>query len=300
MHWFKNTLIYRLTSAVDFSNIEEALQQNKYTECQPLDYRQFGWDKPLVTSDQLHFSVNGQILLIAHKEEKNIPAGVVKKEAESRIAELEEKEQRKLKKIEKQAIKDDVVTMLLPRAFSKHQLTAVWIDTIANLIYVDSPSASRAENALALLRKSLGSLPVIPLSFNLPPSETMTKWLSENSVPQWLTLLEEGKLRSFDTDSQVTFKHQDLESDEITQHLQAGKFVTSLALEWENHLSFTLNEDGSISKIKFADDILEKNDDIIKEDVAQRFDADFFLMTAELSGLIERLADEFGGIKQSN
>lgn len=76
------------------------------------------------------------------------------------------------------------------------------------------------------------------------------------------------------------------------------KYVSRLALDWENHLSFTLSEDGTISKIKFADDIREKNDDILKEDVAQRFDADFYLMTQELDSLMENLATEFDGVKE--
>ncbi|HDR1515044.1 TPA: recombination-associated protein RdgC, partial [Pasteurella multocida] len=75
-------------------------------------------------------------LLLAHKEEKILPAHVVKAELEQRIEQLEQKENRKLKKVEKQALKDDVVSMLLPRAFSKNQQTALWIDTENQLIYV--------------------------------------------------------------------------------------------------------------------------------------------------------------------
>ena len=59
---------------------------------------------------------------------------------------------------------------LLPRAFTKNQQTAVWIDTENNLVHVDAASSKRAEDALALLRKSLGSLPVVPLTFANEPS----------------------------------------------------------------------------------------------------------------------------------
>ena len=41
----------------------------------------------------------------------------------------------------------------------------------------------------------------------------------------------------------------------------------------------------------------EKNAAILKEDYAQRFDADFVLMTGILSKLTENLLDEFGGEK---
>ena len=77
-----------------------------------------------------------------------------------------------------------------------------------------------------------------------------------------------------------------------------SKFVTKLALEWEERLSFVLSEDCSLKRLKFADQIREKNDDILKEDYAQRFDADFVLMTGILSQLTENLLHDFGGEKE--
>ncbi|MCT8536708.1 recombination-associated protein RdgC [Glaesserella parasuis] len=297
-YWFKNVMIYRLTSELRFtsSELDAQLQQTKFTPCQQSDMQKFGWSSPLAGSELLHFAQGQQFLLVSHKEEKLLPAHVVKKETENRIETLEQKEQRKLKKTEKQAIKDDVVAMLLPRAFSKHQFTAIWLDLDKQLVYVDSGSVKRAEDTLALLRKSLGSLPVVPISFTLQPSEVMTNWVAKGHTPSWLTLLEEAELKSFDTDSVIRCKRQDLESDEISQHLQAGKFVTKLALDWENHFSFVLNEDATLARVKFADEVREKNDDILKEDKAQRFDADFLLMTEELRLFTEKLTEEFGGV----
>ena len=56
-----------------------------------------------------------------------------------------------------------------------------------------------------------------------------------------------------------------------------------------------LCDDGSIKRIKFSDTLREQNDDIDKADFAQRFDADFVLMTGELSALIERVIEVLGG-----
>ncbi|QLB44370.1 recombination-associated protein RdgC [Mannheimia pernigra] len=296
MFWFKNLMAYRLTQQIDFSNIEQALQTIRYTPCSSTDMSRFGWEKPLKTSEQLHFEASGHIFLISCKEEKDLPASVIKKETEEKIIELEEKEQRKLKKTEKQAVKDLVVSTLLPRAFSKYQFTALWIDTKKGFIYVDSNSAKRSEDTLALLRKSLGSLPVVPLSYQIDPTQIMTSWLVKDA-PSWLTILEDGKLKCFDTNSIAIFKRQDLSGEEVMTFLHSGAFAVNLALEWENNLSFALNEDGTLSKLKFADEVREKNDDILQEDVAQRCDADFLLMTTTISHLMENLADEFGGVR---
>ncbi|OOF40660.1 recombination-associated protein RdgC [Rodentibacter mrazii] len=300
MFWFKNAIIYRLTKSLawDLTQLQNQLSDCAYVPCGQQDMSKFGWASPLQGSNLLHFSVGKQILLVAQKEEKILPAQVIDSELNKRIATLEEKEQRKLKKTEKQILKDDVVMNLLPRAFSKNQHTALWIDTEQNLIYVDSASHKRAEDTLALLRKSLGSLPVVPLAFANEPSTVMTNWIAQNSLPDWLIALEEAELFGYLENSVIRCKKQPLENEEILALLQDDKkVVRKLALEWEDTLSFVFNEDCTLKRLKFADVVREKNDDILKEDFAQRFDADFVLMTGILTKLTQHLLDEFGGEK---
>ena len=298
MFWFKNAMIYRLTKSLDWSEktLSDALENNQYHSCNQSEMSKFGWSTPLKGSELLYFTVGKQILLLAQKEEKILPAHVIKRELDARVEKLEQAENRKLKKVEKQTLKDNVVATLLPRSFSKYQQTALWINAENNLIYIDAASAKRAEEALALLRKSLGSLPVVPLSFANEPSLIMQEWVAKESIPQWLVSLEEAELRDANN-GVIRCKQQALDSDEILS-LVNSKYVTKLALEWEERLSFVLNEDCSLKRLKFAEQIREKNDDILKEDYAQRFDADFVLMTGILSKLTENLLHDFGGEKE--
>ncbi|MGV6988014.1 recombination-associated protein RdgC [Testudinibacter sp. P80/BLE/0925] len=301
MYWFKNILVYRLSKKLDWSSqtLDSSLPNQAFYPCGSHDQSKFGWAKPLNGSELLHFSVNGQTLLVAQKEEKILPAQVVKQALDERIETLEEKEQRKLTKMEKQTLKDDVINELLPRAFSKKQQTALWIDSVNDLIYLNAASAKRAEDTLALLRKSLGSLPVIPLAFANEPSAVMTDWIANDNLPGWLTALDEAELTSTTDEAVIRCKQQALDSDEMQNHFAAGKQITKLALEWEQHLSFVLQQDCSLKRLKFADNVRDKNDDILKEDYAQRFDADFILMTGILAQLSERLSDAFGGEKST-
>ena len=282
--WFKNLMSYRLTKPLDWAlnELQRQLSDCEFHPCGSQDQSKLG----------------KHILLVAKKEEKMLPANVVKRELDERIESLEQKENRKLKKTEKQMLKDDVVMNLLPRAFTKNQQTSVWIDTENNLVHVDAASSKRAEDALALLRKSLGSLPVVPLAFANEPSTILTDWIVQEKIPHWLVALEEAELRGSQEDSVIRCKKQPLENEEILALLQDGKKVVSkLALEWEDTLTFVFNEDCTLKRLKFADAVREKNADILKEDYAQRFDADFVLMTGILSKLTENLLDEFGGEK---
>lgn len=298
--WFKNLMSYRLTKSLEWNlmQLQTQLETCRFHPCGVQEQSKFGWSAPLRGSDLLYFSVGKQILLMAQKEEKMLPANVVKRELAHRIESLEEKENRKLKKNEKQTLKDDVVMNLLPRAFSKNQYTALWIDTESGLLHVDAASAKRAEDVLALLRKSLGSLPVVPLAFANEPSTILTDWITQDNLPHWLIALEEAELRGSQEESVIRCKKQPLENEDILALLQEGKKVVSkLALEWEDTLTFVFNEDGSLKRLKFADSVREKNEDISKEDFAQRFDADFVLMTGILAKLTENLLEAFGGEK---
>ncbi|MGC7561305.1 recombination-associated protein RdgC [Pasteurella sp. PK-2025] len=298
MFWFKNAMIYRLTKQLDWSTekLQEALQGCKYVPCEKSEMSRFGWTSPIINSELLHHTAENKIMLVAMKEEKILPAHVINNELNKRVAELEKKEDRKLKKVEKLSLKDDVIAVLLQQAFSKYKQTALFIDVEKGLIYVDASSHKLAEDVLALLRKTLGSLPVVPLAFAKEPSLVMTSWINENTT--WLTLLEEVELLGTTESGLIKCKNQDLNSAEIETMLESNKVITKLSLEWEDNLSFILCEDGTLKRLKFADYVLDKNDDILKEDIAQRFDADFILMTSVLSEITEMLLNEFGGEKE--
>ena len=297
MYWFKNAMIYRLTKSLNLDDLQSKLNYASFTPCEPSDSTHFGWTAPLKDSGLLHHTAGGNVLLVAKKETKMLPAGVVNKELIARVEKHEKAEGRKLKKIEKQSLKDEVVSELLPRAFSRYQQTAIWIDTKNDLIYVDAASSKRAEDALALLRKTLGRLPVVPLQFANDVGVAMSLWIANERAPEWLNVLEDAELRNKADNGVIKCKNQDLTDVDILS-IALSSFVTKLALEWEDRLSFVLNEDCSLKRLKFSDYITEQNDYILKEDVTQRFDADFILMTATLSELVKNLINEFGGEKE--
>lgn len=301
MNFFKNAIIYRLSRdtmslMAQLANIEKYLQPFQFTPCGSNDMAKTGWVPATVFSKTLAHQANGQYLLTILKQEKILPGKVVKQHLDARIAKLETEQGRKLKKTEKDSLKDEVLQLLLPRAFTKDHRTQLWIDIINGLIIVEASSSKRAEDALALLRKSLGSLPVVPLTMEKPVELTITEWVRSGSAPAGFAIGDAAELKAILADGGVArVKKQDLVSDEIATHIEAGKVVTKLALDWQQRVTFILTDNATLKRLKFCDELIGQNDDIDREDVLARFDADFTLMMGELQALINQLVVALGG-----
>lgn len=303
MNFFKNAIIYRISNPMSLmaqlATIEQQLLPFQFTPCGSNDMAKTGWVPATAFSQTLAHQANGQYLLTVQRQEKILPGPVIKQELNARIAKLESEQGRKLKKTEKDSLKDEVLQSLLPRAFTKDSRTQLWIDVMSGLIIVDASSARKAEDALALLRKSLGSLPVIPLTIENPVELTITEWVRSGNAPSGFTIGDAAELKAILADGGIAkVKKQDLVSDEIATHIEAGKVVTKLALDWQQRVTFTLTNDAMLTRLKFCDELIDQNDDIDREDVLARFDADFTLMTGELSALIKQLVTALGGEAQ--
>jgi recombination associated protein RdgC len=123
----------------------------------------------------------------------------------------------------------------------------------------------------------------------------MTQWIAEGRMPEGLTLEDECELRDAqDERSVVRCRGQDLRGEEISTHLRAGKQAVKLALSWRERLSFVMQEDVSLKRLRFADALTDEALDPEIEDEAARFDAEFAIMALEMRELLACLGDAFG------
>ena len=81
MLWFKNLMVYRLSRDVPLraDEMEKQLALYTFSPCGSQDMAKTGWVPPMGSqSDALTHTTNGQIIICARKEEKILPAPVVK------------------------------------------------------------------------------------------------------------------------------------------------------------------------------------------------------------------------------
>ena len=297
--WFRNLQLYRLGQHFDLSpeELEQRLQNQAYQGVSSMDMSSIGWVPPLGRHGvQLAQAINGRIMICLRKAEKIIPAGVVKQLVEDKVAEVEAAESRDVRRKEKLRIRDEIVVSLLPRALTKITDLYAYIDSTRDLIVVDAPSPSRAEDLITQLRISLGSLQASPVKVKRASREIMTRGLDGGRMPQGFDLGGECEQTHPDPEGGViNCKCQDLAAGEIRTHVKHGKHAVKLAIGWKQRVSCVLHEDLSIKRLQFDDVIREAEGDTVAEDPASKFDLDFSLMSLELAEFLPDVLDALGG-----
>ncbi|CBL45832.1 DNA recombination-dependent growth factor [gamma proteobacterium HdN1] len=298
--WFRNLLMYRFTQTIDLSpdTIEAALASKAARACGSQELATYGFFPPLGKSADgpLVHASNGFLLLAARREERILPSSVVRDGVQEKIEEIEIAQARKVYKKEREQIKDEVIQSLLPRAFLRRTPTYAAIAPALGLVIVDSASFAKAEDFLSTLREALGSLPVRPISVQIAPSATLTEWVKTQQAAADFTILDECELRDAKEEgSVVRCKRQDLASEEIGRHLDAGKQVTQLSLNWQDKISFVLDEKLSIKRLRFEDLLQEQALNDGGDDYLSQQDASFTLMMLTLTEFLPRLLDVLGG-----
>lgn len=302
--WFKNLKIYQFTSEFKLTDeqLNEQLASALYSPCSKHQISTYGWISPLkkIPNSNVSMLVHTSakcVLISAQEEQKILPSSVINDLLHEKISEIELKEGYKVGKKQKDLIKEELVIDLLPRAFSKYNQIFAYIDRVNKLLIVDAASNNKAEQLTEFLRKTIGSLSIVPITPVNPIEQQLTSWLKNNDMPKELALGENCELKDPAEDGGIVrcSKHN-LISDEIIAHIDAGKLVTKLALTWNDKIEFVLHDDLSIKRLKLTDTMIEDMDDNSNQgddDAITRFDADLALMTLELSHFIPEIFKVF-------
>lgn len=296
--WFRNLTLFRFSksSAKSLKSLEARLDNHRLRPCGPIELATQGFISPYGRDEETMLHEVGHFrLLTTAREDKLLPASVINEELRARLQKIAEKEGRPVRSKERKRLKDEVLTDLLPRAFTRLSKLNAYLDTENGWLAIDTASRKAAEGSVTLLREALGSFPAAPLAAEESPKVLMTDWLARGKLPAGLALSDECELRdSAEAGAMIRCRRQDLETDEIREHLKSGKQVAQLGLVFNERLSFTLDEELVVRKLRFLDLVQNELGDVDRESAAAELDACFALMTLELDQLFQRLEEWFG------
>ena len=296
--FFRNLSLFRFPASVSKSliTIEKDLGARRLRECGPLELATRGFVSPYGRdSEELMHQIGAFTLVSIGAEERLLPSVVVNEELADRLAKITEKEARQIGAKERKRLKEQVISELLPRAFIRPSRLCAYLDANDGWFVVDSAGRKPAEDAVSQMREALGRFPATPMAPAESPRALMTDWLISGKLPNGLVLGEECELRDpAEAGAVVRCRRQDLESDEVREHLKSGKQVFQLGLEFDERVSFVLGEDLTVRKLRFMDVVLDALGEDSAESARAELAASFALMTLEFKNLFERLEEWFG------
>ena len=296
--WFRNLTLFRFSehAAKSLKSLDDKLGELPLKPCGPLELSSQGFISPYGRTEQaLSHQVGQFALLTLGREDRLLPASVVNDELSARLRKITEKEHRKVGSKERKRLKEDILTDFLPRAFIRLSKLHAYLAVKTGWLVLDTASRKAAEEALSRLREALGSFPAVPMAAEESPRALMTDWVIHGKLPKGLALGDECELRDpAETGAVVRCRRQDLETDEVREHLKSGKQVFQLGLIFEDRIGFSLGEDLTVRKLRFLDQVQDELGETDRDSGLAELDAVFALMTLELERLLEKFEAWFG------
>lgn len=307
---FNNVLAYRITDPAQFHKhaslaLNEALAEKPARLPTPMELKASGFQEPLGIEDEYVEVIRPYTyLLCVNFAERMVPGKIVRQRVLTKVREIEKDQERKVYAREKQQIKDEILSEMLPRAFIDQKVIQVLIS--GPYIFISTTSANKGEDVLSMLRERLGSLPVRPVAVKTTPIESFTQWFTRNELPDNFSLTGDFKANnSSDETDLVTGKGTSPESEGLSELvLEHGRRVTVLGLNWTNPdhdaataTSFTVNEMLGVKGIKWADEIVDMaaNDAGEDADHVTLMRTTYLLLAVEVVTLFKDLLIALGG-----
>ena len=295
--WFKQLTIYPLNKdkLPDLEMLANKLQEAAFKPCMGLDWDSVGFSSPVSFSPEMVFPAQNTWRIALKKEEKVLPAAVVRDILDEKINEIREIEGRNVGRKEKIELKENITDDLLPRAFTKSSKTEAIIDSQYGFLLINQANSNRAEMLLTKLRDALGGLEAKLPRTQQSPGSLMTEWLLQGSAAGHFELDSDCELKGLgDAAPVVRISHQDLTAEEVINLVKNGKIVTQLGLCWQDRVRFVLTQDFTLKRIQFLD--------VIQEEAAGQGDdmqsitfASQILMAEALGELLSELVHHLGG-----
>lgn len=296
--WFRNLTLFRFSKDLvkTLKTLEADLEKKQLRPCGKLELATRGFVSPYGRdSEEMAHRSQSFALVTIGGEDKLLPASVINDELATRLEKIKQKSGKNVGSRERKRLKEEVLTDLLPQAFVKRSRRNAYLDMENGWLVFDTASRKVAEECVSELREAVGSFPAIPMTPEESPRILMTDWVVNGTLPAGLQLGDECELRDpAESGAVVRCRRQDLESDEVREHVKSGKQVFQLGLVYDERIGFVLGEDLVIRKLRFLDLVQDELGEVERDSAIAELDAEFALMTLELQRFLAQLEQWFG------
>ena len=286
---FRNVRLYQIDSPWPDSEeaLSDALENASFSPCGPLTERSSGFESVAPeTGDALARRVGGADLLRLRSQSRILPAAAVNEELEARLEDYRKRMQEDPPPREKRRMKAEVRDELMPKSMLKSDRIRGYVDIKSKTLGVDAAQPAAAERFTRRLQAAFGDLVLKPLDFESQVHEFLTAMFL-GDAPANFALGRECRMRdASDPGASVRWANFDLADPTIRRHVADGMHLTHLGLVYDNILSFVLDENAVLTKLKLLGMDDAPDDEL---DPVARLDAEFVLFTGTMRALLADL-----------
>lgn len=275
--------------------LSERLAAAGFKPCGPYTEKSSGFESPTGDDAQgLVRRVGGADLMRIRTQARILPAAALNEALEVRLQEYRDKMGQEPGRRTKRQLKEQTRDDLLPKALVKSERTSALFILSERVLVVGTSSQARAEQFLEQLRLALGNLEAVPLEFNRPFGELLTRTFI-GDAPREFVLARECRMRDpKDAKSTVRWTNVDLGQPTVQRCLKDGMEITHLAFEFANVLSGVLDEKGVLSKIALLG-LEDAPATEMESDPLAKLDAEIALFGGTVRQLLQSLHKALGG-----
>lgn len=260
------------------------LEQYVYSPCGDLQMSTMGFS---LNVDQEYVSeVAGNVCLQVTRQSKVPNKFEVDSKTEERVKVLELARGTPLHKKEKAAVLEEVIMEILPKTFPNKPTTHKVFITKAGLLFVEG-TAKVAEEVTALIRKAVGSLPIIPIDVRSDVCGKMTELVTQDEFDK-ITLKEKVVLETQE-ELKVSITNGGVAGSEAVELIKDGAVVISMQMNYDGVLDFVLTDSLAFSSMKFDKGLTEE---VESSDQA----GTFILQMVETVKMVEAVIELLGGL----
>ncbi|PTU70801.1 recombination-associated protein RdgC [Chromobacterium haemolyticum] len=306
--FYKNLSLFHILGgrSIVRLDIEESLGFLKFAPPSALQLTSTGFVNPLTLQpdDELTYAANQCVFFALRTDEKQIPKAALDQLVAAKVAEVEEREQRKVGKKWRRELQEQVIESVLPTALPKQSLLRGYFDLRQRLLVVDSTSASKLDELTGALTKNLflnsgNGISFLGLKVEQSAADEMTRWVKEGEAPfDSFTIDDQGEIiKTGDDAGAIRIAHLDMLEPDIINLLCPGRAVNKLGLTWDSRISFVISAQFQFSKLAWGEAVQLRIAEQGAETVEDHRDASMTIMTGDVRELVYRTGECFGGIK---
>lgn len=243
---------------------EELLESNKFVPCGKYDSRRIGFSHNL---DKTYVSAHREGILLRLTDQCKVPESnrvndMIKERTEVYTADTDTKPSKKMLTDWKIEITEELLPETYPKA-EKHYLILIRKD---GTVLIEG-NHKKAEDLCDMVRKALGSFPIVPFETDKPCGDLLDDLVKAGS-DDYLELLDKATLVTAEGHT-VAISKESVYNSDAKEKVEDGGMMTSCSILYDGLCSFGLKDDLTFNGVKYDEQLSGDKEDENPEDTSQ-------------------------------